>query len=203
MPDTRNRGPGSVAPSPARRPRHSGDGALVQAIAAGEQAALAEAYSQHAGRVHALARGLCGQTRAEDLTQETFFQLWKNPQRYSAERGSLRSYLLMQAHARAVEILRSDTARTAREFAENLLPKAQRPDTDAAALAVLERADVDELVCALPATERDPIVLTYFGGHTYHDVARLLGVPEGTIKSGIRSGLRRLGTGFSREVNLT
>lgn len=170
------------------------DGQLVDAIAAGDAAALAAAYMAHASRVHALARGLCGQTRAEDVTQEVFLQLWKYPERYKAERGTLRSFLLVRAHGRAVDILRSDTARSAREFAGSVLSEAQQSETDESVLAALERAEVGELLSALPETERHPIVLAYFGGHTYREVARLLAVPEGTIKSRIRSGLQHLRT---------
>ncbi|HEV2071441.1 MAG TPA: sigma-70 family RNA polymerase sigma factor [Acidimicrobiales bacterium] len=164
----------------------------MDAVAKHDHVALAEAYRQHGSRVHALARSLCGDARAEDLTQEIFLQLWNYPERFNTERGSLRSYLLMQAHRRAVDILRSDNARAAREFAQNLLVNAEGPGTEALALTLLERAELDELVSALPANERHPIVLAYLGGHTYRDVARLLGVPEGTIKSRIRSGLKRL-----------
>lgn len=175
------------------------DKALVDAIAEHDQSALAEAYRQYGSRVHAIARGLCGETRAEDLTQEIFLQLWNNPQRFNAERGSLRSYLLMQAHGRAIDVLRSDNARAARESAQNLRTTLELPGTEATALSLLERAEIDELVAALPENERHAIVLAYFGGHTYRDVARLLAVPEGTIKSRIRSGLRRLrGEGASQ-----
>lgn len=162
----------------------------MDAVAEQDHAALAEAYRQHGSRVYALARSLCGDTCAEDLTQEIFLQLWNYPQRFNAERGSLRSYLLMQAHRRAVDIVRSDKARAARESAQNLLANVERPGTEA--LALLERAELDELVFALPAIERHPIVLAYLGGHTYRDVARLLAVPEETIRSRIRSGLKRL-----------
>lgn len=194
MTDVRNRAPASLSPTPtpttAARPRR--DAKLLDAIAAGDQAALAEAYSQYAGRVHALARGVCGHTRAEDVTQEIFLNLWNNPQRYDPTRGSLRAYLLVQAHSRAIDVLRRDNARAVKEAAENRLHRPSGDEADAAALVVLERAAVDELVTALPETERQPIVLAYFGGHTYREVARLLHVPEGTIKSRIRSGLKHL-----------
>lgn len=192
MTDLRNRAQASAsatmtAAAPPRR-----DGNLLEAIAAGDQAALAEAYSRYASGVHALARGVCGHTRAEDVTQEIFLNLWNNPQRYDPTRGSLRAYLLVQAHSRAVDVLRRDNARATKEAAENRLHRGSWAEADAAALAVLERAAVDELVTALPETERQPIVLAYFGGHTYREVARLLHVPEGTIKSRIRSGLKHL-----------
>lgn len=185
--------PHSPEPEPRRRsPRLRSDGPLIDAIAAGDQAALTEAYSQHASRVYGVARAMCGHTRAEDLTQEIFLQLWRNPHRYKLERGSLRSFLCMQAHSRAVDMLRSDTARVARELADNVVVLTPRFDTADDALAALDGVKVAALVTALPETERHPIALAYFGGHPYRDIAQLLGVPEGTIKSRIRSGLKRL-----------
>ena len=177
------------------------DAALVGAIGQHDHTALADAYAQHGGRVHALARGLCGQVRAEDLTQEIFLKLWTTPDGYKPELGSLRSYLLMQAHGGAVDMLRSDNARATREAAHD--PEVNdRPATDAAALASIERADVAESVRGLPDPERQAIVLAYFGGHTYCEVAQLLATPEGTIKSRIRSGLRRLRVVIGTDVDL-
>ena len=174
----------------------------MDAVAEHDHAALAEAYRQHGGRVHALIRSLCGDTCAQDLTQKVFLQLWNHPQRFNAERGTLRSYLLMQAHRQAVDILRSDNARPAGEFAQNLLADAEGPGPEAVALTLLERVELDELVSLLPADERHPIVLAYFGGHTYRDIARLLTVPEGTIKSRIRSGLKRLRVEAASRIRL-
>lgn len=203
MTDLQNREPAPATAHAAGRPFGArGDGELVDAIAAGDQDALAEAYSQHASRVHALARGVCGHTRAEDLTQEIFLQLWNNPQRYNPERGSLRTYLLMNAHSRAIDVLRSDTARAARETADDLQQRPAPLETDAAALATVERGEVEVLLAALPDVERHAIVLAYFGGHTYREVARLLGVPEGTVKSRIRSGLKHLRVERAKTIDL-
>lgn len=179
------------APASEREGRVADD-VLVDGIARHDHAALAEVYRQHGNRVHALARGVCGADRADDLTTQIFLELWNDPQRFDIERGSLRSHLLMQTHERAVGLLRSDSAHAARE------PGQLRPEGDewagseALALTLLERAEIDDLVAALPAEERHPIVLAYFGGHTYREVAQLLAVPEDTISSRIRSGLEHL-----------
>ncbi len=109
----------------------------------------------------------------------------------------------MQAHRRAIDILRSDNARSARESARHLRTNAEPPGTEAVALSLLERAESNELVAALAPSVRDPIVLAYFGGHSYRDVARLLAVPEGTIKSRIRSGLQRLPVEAASQLDLT
>ena len=179
------------------------DAALVDAIAREDVAAFDEAYERHSSRVQALARRLCGTTRAEDLTQEIFLQLWNDPGRYEPDRGSLRGYLLMQAHGRAISILRSDSARVARETRQNVLASPESPDIEAAALELLERGEIEDLVGALPEGERHAIVLAYFGGHTYREVARLLDVPEGTVKTRIRSGLRRLRASSTRRIGVS
>lgn len=197
MPSVRNRQRRSVAARIAAHGPAGGDGPLVEAIAAGEPSALAEAYTAHASRVHALVRGLCGPAAADVLTQESFLQLWRSPQRYNADLGTLRGFLLLQAHRRAVEMLRSHTNCTASAFDDDVRPYAQRAEADAAALALHEQAEVDEHVAALPDIERHPIVLAYFGGHTYREIARILSVPEGAIKCRIRDGLLRLRTELS------
>ena len=98
--------------------QEASDGALVVAIARYHQEALAEAYRRHGGAVYALARRLVvDQALAEEVVQEIFLRLWTRPDRYDAERGSLRSYLLAQSHGRAVDILRSETSRKRREGA--------------------------------------------------------------------------------------
>src|SRR5579872_7063183 len=92
------------------------DATLVVAIARWHEPALAEAYRRHGGAVESLARRVLGTTEAaEDITQEVFIRLWERPERFDPARGSLRSFLLAIAHGRAVDHLRSQSARYARE----------------------------------------------------------------------------------------
>ena len=96
--------------------RDASDAALVVAIGRWREDALAEAYRRHAGAAFALARRLLNdRTLAEEILQEVFLRLWNRPERFDAERGSLRSYLLAQTHGRSVDLLRSDTSRRRRE----------------------------------------------------------------------------------------
>ena len=89
-----------------------GDAALVFAVARYEQAALAEVFRRHGGAVHGLARRLLGDDApAEEVVQEVFLRLWRQPERFDPDRGSLRSFLLAQAHGRAVDLIRSEEAR--------------------------------------------------------------------------------------------
>jgi RNA polymerase sigma-70 factor (ECF subfamily) len=186
----RDRGPAeSIAPD-----AELSDGDLVEAIARGDRSALVGAYARHASRVHALGLRLCGQRGADDLTREIFVLLWSEPERYRAERGSLRTLLLVQAHRRAVEMLRSGRSREALEPAD--LPGAPVPalGTAAVPLALLVGDDMEAVVSSLPDGERHAIVLAYFGGHSYREVASLLGEAEAVVKGRIRSGLVRMRT---------
>lgn len=169
------------------------DGALVVAIGRYREDALAEAYRRHAGAVFGLARRVLSDLPlAEEIVQEVFLRLWDHPDRFDPERGSLRSFLLAQAHGRAVDLLRSNTSRRQRELREARKAAEAGYDIEHEVwdLAVADR--VKEAVSTLPDDERRAIQLAYFGGQTYREVAAALGEPEGTIKSRIRVGLKRM-----------
>jgi RNA polymerase sigma-70 factor (ECF subfamily) len=166
---------------------------LVVAIGRWREDALAEAYRRHAGAVFGLARRvLANAALAEEVVQEVFLRLWNEPERFDPERGSLRSFLLAQAHGRVVDTLRSDSSRRQRETKEARAAAEAGYDIEHEVwdLAVAER--VKETVATLPVDERKAIELAYFGGCTYREVAAVLGAPEGTIKSRIRVGLKRM-----------
>ena len=99
---------------------------------------------------------------------------------------------MMQTHGRSVDQIRSDTARRTRETATTADPKSLHPAVDDLALAHLAGERPWSLLAGLSDGERSTIVLAYFGGYTYREVAVLLAQPEGTIKSRARSGLTRL-----------
>ena len=174
------------------------DATLVVAIGRYRQDALAEAFRRHAGAVFGLARRLLGDDApAEEVVQEVFLRLWQQPDKFDADRGSLRSYLLAQAHGRSVDLLRSEGARRRREEREARRAAEAGYDLEHEVwdLAVAER--VQAAMNQLPETERLPIELAYFKGHTYREVAVLLGEPEGTVKSRIRAGMRRMRQGLA------
>jgi RNA polymerase sigma factor (sigma-70 family) len=123
-------------------------------------------------------------------------RLWNAPERYDPERGSLRSYLLAQTHGRSVDLLRSETSRRRREEREARETAEHGVDIEREVIDLTVADQVKEVVAELPADERRAIELAYFGGHTYRQVAVLLDQPEGTVKSRIRSGLRRMRQGL-------
>lgn len=171
----------------------AGDAALVFAVARYEQAALAEVFRRHGGAVHGLARRLLGEDAlAEEVVQEVFLRLWRQPDRFDPGRGSLRSFLLAQAHGRAVDVIRSEESRRRREEreAERAVESGYDLEREVWDLTVSDK--VRQALGDLPEEQRSPIVLAYFGGYTYKEAAVILGEPEGTVKSRIRSGLARL-----------
>ncbi len=173
--------------------RNASDVTLAMAIARWDQEALAEVYRRNAGPVFGLARRVLGDAAvAEEVVQEVFLRLWHEPGRYDPERGSLRTFLLSQVHSRSVDMLRSDTARRQREVRDARSTASGQYDVEHEFLDIAVAEGVRNALGVLQPGERSAIELAYFGGHTYREVAAILGEPEGTIKSRIRSGMRRM-----------
>jgi RNA polymerase sigma-70 factor (ECF subfamily) len=171
------------------------DAGLAAAVARQDGRALAEIYRRHGGAVWSLARRVLRDDHlAEEVCQTVFCDLWVNPGRFDPERGSLRSWLLAQAHGRSVDTVRSEEARRRRDERDGRHASAPALESDVeATIQELDLADrVRRALDMLVPDERDPIVLAYFGGRSYRDTAAALGQPEGTVKSRIRSGLGKL-----------
>jgi RNA polymerase sigma-70 factor (ECF subfamily) len=178
----------------------SSDASLVVAIARWNEAALAEVYRRHGGAVHSLAARLLGSHGSPDeVTQDVFLKLWERPERFDPDKGSLRGFLLSITHGRAVDQVRSLAARRLREekSASDIAMSGYDIEHHAWDLHLGER--VRRAITGLSEGERRAIELAYFGGHSYREVARLLGEPEGTVKARIRSGLARLRRAMERE----
>jgi RNA polymerase sigma-70 factor (ECF subfamily) len=178
--------------------REVSDAALVMAVSRYHQDALAEAYRRHAGAVFGLARRLLNDaTLAEEIVQEVFVRLWNDPDKFDPARGSLRSYLLAQCHGRSVDLLRSESSRRRREEKDLRRSAEAGYDLEREVWDLALADHVREALDGLPSGEREAIQLAYLGGHTYREVAAMLDEPEGTVKSRIRSGLKRLRTEFA------
>lgn len=165
---------------------------LIASVANGSHAALAEIYDRHGTDVHRLAKRFRGIDEADDITQDVFLELWRRPHSYDPARGSLRSFLMTQTHRRSVDLIRRDDARPTRKNANAVDHTSLHPPVDDVAVAHLAGEHVWSLLANLTDGERSAIVLAYFGGHTYRQVAVLLAQPESVIKSRIHSGLSRL-----------
>lgn len=179
---TRLRGP-LDQPNPA-------DARLAELVAAGERPALEDAFQAHSGAVKSVAmRVLRDEVLAEDVVQDTFVAFWKNPARYDPRRGSLRTFLLTIAHRRAVDVVRSEAARSRRELRP---PDPDHFDLEHEVWTRRLSEHVREALEQLSADEREAISLAYYSGLSYAEVAKRLGAPEGTVKSRIRTGMRKL-----------
>lgn len=169
------------------------DAQLVTSIARYNEVALAEAYRRHGGAVFGLAkRVLQNVAEAEDVTQEVFLRLWNQPDRFDSARGTLRSFLLAQAHGRAVDAVRSSSSRRAREARDAMRTAEASYDMQHEVWDLAVADQVAHAIGELPEEERRAIELAYFDGRTYREVAQLLDQPEGTVKSRIRNGMRRM-----------
>lgn len=179
------------------------DAELVRRIGGGRQDALAEIYRRHSGAVFALALRITkNRTLAEEITQEIFVRLWKRWESYDPERGTVRSFLLTHTHGRSVDLIRSESSRRMREERETRqLVAAAGPTLEEEVVEMQMAEHVRGALENLTDGERSAIELAYFGGHSYREVAEILGEPEGTVKSRIRTGLKRL-AGSLREMGL-
>lgn len=167
--------------------------ALMQRVAGGDQEAFAALYDELSGIVYGLAsRVIRDRARAEEVTQEVFVQVWRLAARYDPERGSARSWVATIAHRRAVDCVRSDQRLRDREDREGRTREVA-PDGPSVVLdARLDRERIAGALEHLTDLQREAIELAYFGGRTHREIAELLGVPLGTVKSRIRHALLRL-----------
>jgi RNA polymerase sigma-70 factor (ECF subfamily) len=171
------------------------DASLVARIQAGDEDALAAVYDQHAGLVYGLARRVARDEQlARDITQEVFASLWAIPDRVDLARGSLRTFLALLAHRRAVDEIRRQVRRFRAEAASAPLEADDGPEADvvAAATQTWRAKHLTALLAMLPAEQRTAIQLAYYDGLTYVQVANTLGIPEGTAQWRLRAALARL-----------
>ena len=172
----------------------STEAALVTRIQRGDQQALRSAYDDHAAAVMGVAMGvLKDRDRSEDVVQEVFVRLWDRPGRFDPTRGSLKSFLQMDAHGRAIDLVRSIRSSQQRDQADHART-ASTPvaGTEELAMENVVSSQVRAALSTLPEDQRKPIALAYLGGFSYREVAARLGLPEGTVKSRIRAGMRQL-----------
>jgi RNA polymerase sigma-70 factor (ECF subfamily) len=161
-------------------------------LVTGEEGALDEIYDQFSSFVYGLALRVIGDARAaEDVSQDVFVTVWERPDAFDPERGSLRTWLGTLTHRRSVDHVRREEARRRRAIKDAARPDTT-PDVEEMAMALVTAERVRSALATLPDEQRRAIQLAYFGGKTYRQVAEVVGIPEGTAKSRLRLGLRRI-----------
>jgi RNA polymerase sigma-70 factor (ECF subfamily) len=168
------------------------DGDLVAAIVLHRGDAYAELYRRHSKSVTGATRMVVGNSPAtEDVVAEVFVAFWMAPGTFDPSRGTLLAFLRMKAKGRSIDLVRNESARRRRELREQDTTD-ESVSCDQEMLRTERARLLHQAVSLLPSNEREAICLAYFTGLTYAAVADALQVPEGTVKSRIRSGLRRL-----------
>jgi RNA polymerase sigma-70 factor, ECF subfamily len=175
---------------PARGADELGD--LLTRVARGDQDAYAAVYDRTAGQVLGLVRTVVRDpAQSEEVAQEVLLDVWRSASRFDAELGSASAWVMTLAHRRAVDRVRSEQKAAEREL--RMASSAVAYDEVAEAVeARLDRERVRRCLGSLTELQRESVTLAYYGGYTYREVAGLLGVAVGTVKTRMRDGLIRL-----------
>lgn len=175
------------------RPAERLEDLLVQ-VARGDQAAFEQVYARVSAPVFGLVRRvLRDPAQSEEVTQEVLLNVWKSASRFDEKQGSGMAWVMTMAHRRAVDRVRSEQSASDRH------DRAGRQDIEPAYDEVveavetrLEREAVRKCMNSLTELQRESVALAYYGGYSYREVAELLEVPLGTVKTRMRDGLIRL-----------
>lgn len=170
----------------------SADELLLEAGRGGERA-FAELYDALSASVYGIIRNVIRDpSLADEVTQEVFVEIWRLAPRFDPSRGSAKAWAATVAHRRAVDRVRSEQSRRNRDDADGRQTVPAFDQVSETVLAGLDRDRLVESMSTLSPAQREAVTLAYYGGHRYRDVAALLGVPEGTVKTRIRDGLIKL-----------
>ncbi|WP_370948292.1 ECF RNA polymerase sigma factor SigK [Amycolatopsis sp. cg5] len=168
---------------------------LLVRVAKGDERAFEQLYDKLAGPVLGLVRRVVRDgAQSEEVAQEVLVELWKTATRYSPDKGSALNWALTLAHRRAVDRVRSARASTDREQKATFEAARNRPFDEVAEAVTSrwERSQVRKCLSNLTELQRESVLLAYYQGYTYREVAEVLSTPQGTIKTRLRDGLIRL-----------
>lgn len=169
------------------------DRLIVDRLLSRDESALREVIGAYGGIVLGMARRvLADRNLAEEVAQDAFVALWNRPGAYDPDRGSLGAFLVGITRNKAIDLVRKEeTAKRAKDalVAEAESSPSRAPDSSE---LLAERQDVRSALQGLSHVQREAVVLAYFGGRTYREVAEELGIPEGTAKTRLRDGLLKL-----------
>jgi RNA polymerase sigma-70 factor, ECF subfamily len=197
--------PGERNPDPPGAPRDWGDAippdppgplgglaGLIRSVARGDGDAFDALYDQVAASVFGIVRRVIRDpAQSEEVTQDVLLEIWRNAAKFDAKRGSATAWVTTLAHRRAVDRVRSVQKEADRErrIAAAVIPYDEVAE---AVESSLERERVRRCLGSLTELQRESVTLAYYGGYTYSQVASLLGVPDGTVKTRMRDALIRL-----------
>ncbi|MGH2994179.1 MAG: sigma-70 family RNA polymerase sigma factor [Solirubrobacterales bacterium] len=177
---------------------------LMPLVARKDPAAFEVFYDRHGAAAYSLAHRIVGDpAAAEDVTQEAFLSIWRSKARYEPTRGSVRAWTLGIVRNRAIDALRREGGRAPKLDLDDEAVLERRPAperTDAEALRRETARQVRGALGALPNEQSQVIELAYFGGFTHSEIAKMLGMPLGTVKGRMRLGLEKIRARFAELV---
>src|SRR5258707_11876524 len=188
------RGPPAVTSDPAAGAVGHADelGALLALVARGDQGAYEAVFDRTAGQVLGTVLAVVRDpAQSEEVAQEALLDVWRSASRFDANLGSAAAWVMTLAHRRAVDRVRSEPKAAEREMRAASSSIAYDEVTEAVEVR-LDRERVRRCLGSLTELQRESVTLAYYGGYTYREVAGLLGVAVGTVKTRMRDGLIRL-----------
>ena len=173
------------------------DEELLRLIVKRSREALGVLYNRYARAVYSLAMQMLQDNgAAEEVTQDSFFNVWRSASSYRSDRGKVTSWLFSICHHRVIDELRRRKRREHRlvQYDVDLATQPADDTTDPNRYAVvgMERARIKQALSTLRSEQREVVVLAYFGGLTHSEIAKRLGQPLGTVKTRMRLALKKL-----------
>jgi RNA polymerase sigma-70 factor (ECF subfamily) len=167
---------------------------LLEKVAGGDKRAFAALYDQISPRVFGLIRRILrDQAQSEEVTQEVFLEIWQTATRFDPNKGGASTWILTMAHRRAVDRVRS--SQSSRDRDTRIGIRDYNPDYDNVAETIevrIEHERVEKAMTRLTELQRQAVSLAYYGGYSHSEVAEMLSVPIGTVKTRLRDGMIRL-----------
>ena len=167
---------------------------LIRLVALGDQAAFEELYDAVAPRVFGLVKRVVRDpAQSQEVTQEVFLEIWQQAARYDTDRGRAMSWIMVIAHRKAVDRVRAAQASTNRDLRQGIKEYQESYDDVAQSVETkMESERVRQALETLTSAQQEAIRLAYYGGYTHQEVAELLKIPVGTVKTRIRDGMIKL-----------
>ncbi|WP_082479633.1 MULTISPECIES: sigma-70 family RNA polymerase sigma factor [unclassified Agreia] len=167
---------------------------LLLRVADGDQRSFAELYDRIAPRVLGLIkRLLIDHAQSEEVAQEVFLEIWRTATRFDPQRGAALSWVLTMAHRRAVDRVRASQSSHDRDIKIGIRDVDREYDQVAESVEIrIEHERVKRAMTQLTELQREAISLAYYGGYSHSEVAKILAIPIGTVKTRLRDGMIRL-----------